>query len=55
MFTRSSLFRMVFDEHQKFRELIDLFHGKKMHAKALALLRQYVTTLYLGDVRLIAV
>ncbi|KAF4597180.1 Vacuolar morphoproteinsis protein 6 [Pleurotus pulmonarius] len=24
----------------KFRELIDLFHGKKMHAKALALLRQ---------------
>ncbi len=48
MFIRFSFFRMVFDEHQKFRELIDLFHGKKMHAKALALLRQYVTSSYLA-------
>ncbi|KIY68727.1 hypothetical protein CYLTODRAFT_436489 [Cylindrobasidium torrendii FP15055 ss-10] len=44
-------------ERKKFQELIDLYHGKKMHARALELLRQlseddeddptYRTTLYL--------
>lgn len=34
------------DAYQKFTDLIDLYQGKKMHAKALKMLHEYVDRSY---------